>query len=770
MRSFTRVEPLKLFGGLACLFTALALSSTASAQGSKPCLDRSVCGEVSPLIPMQSTEAVHMGLVWKKGVATPKILFHARFSEYTANDVADPAAIDAAIAAGALTNGVNDFNNALRDVLNPSFRNGTDPRADSFQRLTYGGFLLRQGLSMSVPTRIKANRTMERALLLDLSHPDAFKNNGKFHTALLDKEDFALNRAAFKEVGFSAGLNYNIYCNARVMLADGRVYVFGGHDMQSNNGLYKVQIFDPETETWAPRSRPCTRENWARDPFGRELFARDPNARFYPGCNPLEIQSTQPSDPSDMKYKRWYPTAIPLPNNTILILGGTAQDASAGPDPGAAEKGRRGIPQTDTAFSATRVAQVVPEVYDPETDRNIALENARKTFPLYPQAEVVQTGPGRNDWKVCTMGGLDTEDVGGGSKFFGPYPGSTWCLDALAALRDPDRDSPARNHWELLDTASESRPYCCPGASLLEIDEKGRTVSHKWFLFTGQDNVTRRPTATIEMIDFTDPLPRWRRVGSLIQPSTTSKAVALPDGKVFIANGLNPSGSTFEERAGLRYQMFDPNDGSTRAMAKTTVPRGLHGTAVLLPDATVFVAGENREVLVRPDDPAFPMDGFPVGDPDLGVPNGQIFRPPYLFNTDGSLAARPVITEAPEEISFRKHFEVSVAGGSNQIASVVIIRSDHSTHNLETGSRYVKLAFRAKDEHRGRSHEGSRGDRRKEGEGELRVITPGLPAQAIPGVYMLFVLDNNGVPSVGRQIRLIEEEEEDKDKEKEDRD
>ena len=757
MRSFTRVEPLKLFGGLACLFTALALSSTASAQGvSQPCLDRSVCGEVSPLVPMQSTEAVHMGLVWKKGVATPKILFHARFSEYTANDVADPAAIDAAIAAGALTNGVNDFNNALRDVLNPSFRNGTDPRADSFQRLTYGGFLLRQGLSMSVPTRIKANRTMERALLLDLSHPDAFKNNGKFHTALLDKEDFALNRAAFKEVGFSAGLNYNIYCNARVMLADGRVYVFGGHDMQSNNGLYKVQIFDPETETWAPRSRPCTRENWARDPFGRELFARDPNARFYPGCNPLEIQSTQPSDPSDMKYKRWYPTAIPLPNNTILILGGNAQDASVGPDPDAAEKGRRGIPQTDTAFSATRVAQVVPEVYDPETDRNIALENARKTFPLYPQAEVVQTGPGRNDWKVCTMGGLDTEDVGGGSKFFGPYPASTWCLDVLAALRDPDRDSPARNHWELLDTASESRPYCCPGASLLEIDEKGRTVSHKWFLFTGQDNVTRRPTATIEMIDFTDPLPRWRRVGNLIQPSTTSKAVALPDGKVFIANGLNPSGSTFEERAGLRYQMFDPNDGSTRAMAKTTVPRGLHGTAVLLPDATVFVAGENREVLVRPDDPAFPMDGFPVGDPDLGVPNGQIFRPPYLFNTDGSLAARPVITEAPEEISFRKHFEVSVAGGSNQIASVVIIRSDHSTHNLETGSRYVKLAFRPKGDHR---------------EGELRVRAPRLPAQAIPGIYMLFVVDKAGVPGIGRQLRLKEKEEdkEDKEEDKEDR-
>src|ERR671912_2555573 len=82
----------------------------------------SECGQVSPLIPMQSAEAVHMGLVWKRDSQTPKLLFHARFPEYTPNDVADPAQIDAAIAAGALLNGVNDFNAALRDVLHPSFR------------------------------------------------------------------------------------------------------------------------------------------------------------------------------------------------------------------------------------------------------------------------------------------------------------------------------------------------------------------------------------------------------------------------------------------------------------------------------------------------------------------------------------------------------------------------------------------------------------------------------------------------------------------------
>jgi pantothenate kinase type III len=39
----------------------------------------SQCGQVSPFIPMQSVEAVHMGLVWKSGSQNPKILFHARF-------------------------------------------------------------------------------------------------------------------------------------------------------------------------------------------------------------------------------------------------------------------------------------------------------------------------------------------------------------------------------------------------------------------------------------------------------------------------------------------------------------------------------------------------------------------------------------------------------------------------------------------------------------------------------------------------------------------
>jgi len=69
----------------------------------------------------------------------------------------------------------------------------------------------------------------------------------------------------------------------------------------------------------------------------------------------------------------------------------------------------------------------------------------------------------------------------------------------------------------------------------------------------------------------------------------------------------------------------------------------------------------------------------------------------------------------------------------------VMLRSDHNTHSLTTGDRYVKLAFHQK------------GAAKK---GELRVRAPKLPAQAVPGIYMLFVLDRAGVPSLAKRLYL----------------
>ena len=303
-------------------------------------------------------------------------------------------------------------------------------------------------------------------------------------------------------------------------------------------------------------------------------------------------------------------------------------------------------------------------------------------------------------------------------------------------MKDPNRDVPAKNHWTLLDTASEVRPYCCPSASLIELDANGDTMSHKWFMISGTQG--GQQTGTVEEIEFTDPTPRWRTVGSILQPLSTTKAVLLPDGKVLIGHGVNRSPGcnvdgrpcTFEEREGLHFQMFDPATGAVTKLGRTTVSRGLHGTATLLPDATVFFAGENREALVRPDDPSFPLTTsyageIPVGDPDLGVPVGQVFSPPYLFLRGGGRSSRPHIVHAPGQLSYGGHFDLRIAGRAQDVASVVLLRSDHNTHSLTTGDRYVKLAFAATSP----------------AAGDLQVSLPKHQAQAVPGVYMLFVVD-----------------------------
>jgi len=70
---------------------------------------------------------------------------------------------------------------------------------------------------------------------------------------------------------------------------------------------------------------------------------------------------------------------------------------------------------------------------------------------------------------------------------------------------------------------------------------------------------------------------------------------------------------------------------------------------------------------------------------------------------------------------------------------VSIIRTDLDTHSLEAGEKYVKLAFQVKGDGRER---------------KLRIDTPELPSQALQGHYMLFVIDQAGVPSIAKHVHL----------------
>lgn len=112
----------------------------------------------------------------------------------------------------------------------------------------------------------------------------------------------------------------------------------------------------------------------------------------------------------------------------------------------------------------------------------------------------------------------------------------------------------------------------------------------------------------------------------------------------------------------------------------------------------------------------------------------EIYQPAYLFNPDGTLATRPSIASAPSSISYNSSFTVTTPDAAN-ISSVVLIRNPNVTHAFGMDQRDVVLSFTA-------------------GSGTLTVTAPPNGNIAPPGYYMLFLLNNAGVPSVAMFVQM----------------
>jgi hypothetical protein len=116
--------------------------------------------------------------------------------------------------------------------------------------------------------------------------------------------------------------------------------------------------------------------------------------------------------------------------------------------------------------------------------------------------------------------------------------------------------------------------------------------------------------------------------------------------------------------------------------------------------------------------------------------NAQVFTPPYLFKADGSgqLAARPVIDAAPATASYGQPFQIDTAQAAS-IAKVALVRLGAVTHSVNMEQRYVPLTYTA-------------------GATSITATGPQNANIAPPGIYMLFIIDANGVPSTARMISV----------------
>jgi hypothetical protein len=215
------------------------------------------------------------------------------------------------------------------------------------------------------------------------------------------------------------------------------------------------------------------------------------------------------------------------------------------------------------------------------------------------------------------------------------------------------------------------------------------------------------PTATAEVIDLTALTPAWRTVASMAYPRRQCNATLLPNGKVLVTGGTSGKGFNDQTNPVLAAELWDPESETWTTLASQTGYRGYHSVALLLPDATVLIAG---------------------GDPNMA--SAQRFSPPYLFN-----GPRPTISSAPANVNYGATFSVGTADAVN-IAQVTWLRLGSVTHAFNQDQRFNNLTFTVAS---------STG---------LNVIAPANPNLAPPGDYMMFAVNSAGVPSVARFVRL----------------
>jgi Concanavalin A-like lectin/glucanases superfamily/Domain of unknown function (DUF1929)/Bacterial Ig domain/Galactose oxidase, central domain len=218
-------------------------------------------------------------------------------------------------------------------------------------------------------------------------------------------------------------------------------------------------------------------------------------------------------------------------------------------------------------------------------------------------------------------------------------------------------------------------------------------------------------TNQAQTIDMTQPSPSWQTVAPMHNPRAYHTLTSLPDGTVLATGGSTASDGLNGSHAVLSAELWDPDTNVWKEMATGQRPRLYHSSAVLLPDATVLLAGGGA---------------FGAAQNET---NAEIFSPPYLFK-----GPRPVISSAPGILRHGQGFSVQTPDAS-RIQKVALMRMGSVTHNFDMDQRFIPLSYTA-------------------GSGTLNVQGPANANVAPPGRYMLFILDDKGVPSVASLLAV----------------
>ena len=247
--------------------------------------------------------------------------------------------------------------------------------------------------------------------------------------------------------------------------------------------------------------------------------------------------------------------------------------------------------------------------------------------------------------------------------------------------------------------------------TLLQARRRGvRTLIGPHTLFYNSGGTSRSSM----ILDASSGTPQYQLAAESSFPHMTGQALTLPTGEVLVIGG-NSTGSDTKGTPVMTPEIYSPSTNSWTSMANIERRRTYHSVAALLPDGRVWSAGSSFD--------------------EVQEPNGQFFSPPYLFRDDGSgqPAPRPTATGAPASVAAGQTFTVDT-NTPNDIAYASFIRLAATTHQVNAGQAFVQLPVTAQS-------------------GRVEMRAPSVD-QAPPGYYMVFLVNEDGTPSIAPVVRM----------------
>jgi plastocyanin len=292
----------------------------------------------------------------------------------------------------------------------------------------------------------------------------------------------------------SQSVGENLFCAGHCFLPDGRLLVAGGDRPSSGaSRIASTHVFDPTLETWTKL-------------------------------------------PNDMNFNRWYPTVLTLSDGRIFAASGSGGSNTM-------------------------------EIFDPGTEVWTQVAGANKDFNgYYPSLHLLPNGEiffSRTSWSN------QSGTTGARLQFTGANSG-TWT--DMATMAFPDRQE---------------------GASVIMIDASVSPAATRIYVAGGGVAGALKNPQSLEMIDVTAtvPTPSWIGLADMNFPRTNVTCVVLPDGKILAVGGPRGGKWAADPDPVFEAEIYDPAGDSWTVTPPMTHPRQYHSVVVLLPDGRVLVAG-----------------------------------------------------------------------------------------------------------------------------------------------------------------------------------